>query len=71
VHLQHAYLSLEVGDLEEAARRLALAHGGFTDAGNRAGLAHHAALEERLRAANGMLTGAQWSSRRQPTKENQ
>jgi tetratricopeptide (TPR) repeat protein len=72
VHLQHAHLSLEVGDVEETSRRLDLAHGGFTDSGTRLGLDHCAALAERLHAANGMLTGARWSSPgQQRTKEKQ
>ncbi|MFL5841821.1 MAG: AfsR/SARP family transcriptional regulator [Thermoleophilaceae bacterium] len=72
VHLQHAHLSLEVGDVTESARRLDLAHGGFADSGTRLGLDYCAALGERLHAANGMLTAARWSSRsQQPTKEKQ
>jgi ATP/maltotriose-dependent transcriptional regulator MalT len=58
VHLQHAHLSLETGDVEESARRLAQASAGFTESATQAGLDYCEALDERLRAANGMLTGA-------------
>jgi hypothetical protein len=72
VHLQHAHLSLEVGDIAETARRLDLAHGGFVDSGTGLGLDYCAALAERLQGANGMLTGARLSPPgQQRTKEKQ
>jgi predicted ATPase/DNA-binding SARP family transcriptional activator len=44
VHLQHAYLSLEVGDGAESARRLELARQGFESNRTQLGLDHCAAL---------------------------
>lgn len=57
VNLQHAYLSLELGNLDEAERRLGLARTGFRGSGTQIGLDHCAAVDARLRAANGLLTG--------------
>ena len=57
MHLQHAHLSLEVGDLAEAARRLDLAREGFSESNTQFGIDSCAALDARLRAANGLLTG--------------
>jgi hypothetical protein len=58
VNTQHAFLSLDVGDIAEAAHRVELARNGFTDCGTRLGLSYCAALDERLRVANGLLTDA-------------
>ncbi|HEX4717274.1 MAG TPA: BTAD domain-containing putative transcriptional regulator [Thermoleophilaceae bacterium] len=58
MQLQHAWLSLEVGDLTEAERRLGIARAGFTDSVTPLALDHCAALDARLRAANGLLTGS-------------
>jgi hypothetical protein len=44
VHLQHAYVSLEVGDGPESSRRLELARAGFESNGTQLGLEHCAAL---------------------------
>jgi hypothetical protein len=66
VHLQHAYLSLELGDGDEAARRLDQAWAGFSDSRTQFGLDHCIALGERLPAANGVLTGAGWTPPGQP-----
>jgi predicted ATPase/DNA-binding SARP family transcriptional activator len=63
VNLQHAYLSFELGDFPETERRLQLARSGFAESGTQLGLDHCAAVNARLRAANGLLTGQRWSSR--------
>jgi predicted ATPase/DNA-binding SARP family transcriptional activator len=57
MHLQHAWLSVDVGDLVEAERRLDIARAGFADSGTVLGLDYCAAVDARLRAANGLLTG--------------
>jgi hypothetical protein len=57
VNLQHAYLSLELGDLRETERRLAVARIGFMDSATQLGLECCAVVDARLRAANGLLTG--------------
>jgi tetratricopeptide (TPR) repeat protein len=53
VHLQHAYLSQEVGDLQEAARRLEIARSGFTESGSAVALERCAVVDARLRALTG------------------
>ncbi|MEA2424105.1 MAG: hypothetical protein QOH13_515, partial [Thermoleophilaceae bacterium] len=58
VHLQHAHLSFEVGDVDETARRLDHARSGFTESGTALGVDYCAALEQRLHTANGLLTDA-------------
>ena len=57
VHLQLGYLSLELGERDEVAHRLELAQSGFAGLGTQLGLAYCDALAQRLRAANGLLTG--------------
>jgi predicted ATPase/DNA-binding SARP family transcriptional activator len=57
IHLQHAHLSLGLGDLHETERRLEFARAGFADSGTQLGLDYCAAVDARLRAANGLLTG--------------
>jgi tetratricopeptide (TPR) repeat protein len=57
MHLQHAWLSLDVGDLPEAGRRVEIARSGFRYSATQLGLDYCAAIEARLRAANGLLTG--------------
>jgi tetratricopeptide (TPR) repeat protein len=70
VHVQHAYLSLELGDFPETERRLDQAWSGFEQSGTALGMEHCRAIGERLRAANGMLTRAEWSRpSQQPAKE--
>ena len=54
----------------KAMKATMIARSGFAEVGNRVGLEHHAVLEARLRAANGMLTGARWSAPSPSTKEN-
>jgi hypothetical protein len=61
VHLQHAYLSLELADVPEVMSRLDQAWNGFEESGTRLGMDHCLAVSERLQAANAMLTGAEWT----------
>jgi tetratricopeptide (TPR) repeat protein len=61
VHLQHAYLSQELGDADETGRRLDLAWSGFEQSGTRLGMDHCLAVSERSQPANGLLTGNGWS----------
>ena len=71
LHLQHAYLSLELGDDDEVTRRLDIAWNGFSASETRSGLEHCRAVGERLRAANGLLTGAGWSPPDHQLKEDE
>jgi len=48
LHLQHAFLSLEVGDVDESARRIELARNDFADSGTTLGLDYCAAIEQAL-----------------------
>jgi predicted ATPase/DNA-binding SARP family transcriptional activator len=69
VNLQHAHLSLALGDFDETARRLERAWEGFEQSGTRLGLEHCEVVAERLRAANGALTATGWTL--QPHHEHQ
>src|SRR3954454_9377087 len=61
MHLQLAYLSMELGDGAEVAGRLTLAWDGFASSGAAFGPDRCVYLDERLRTANGLLTEGEWS----------